>query len=223
MESESFYPIGILFDNDTYIHKLIKYSSLNLVLLPVSFTISLKSNSLIPKPFSITNKIVNVIILYSHFKVTHRAYNSGLEWVKTFRLRCFNTPIIVLTWQPTEIIEKKYGRGNPFIITNKQNAFKILQLPVRLNEMEETIEIISPLTDKEFKNQLEQLKEWEIGIIKHDLINILRASEDILDMKKRILNYMRAGSRQKEYNSFYQELLTCSNTKMLEDNIQSFK
>lgn len=221
MESEPGPFIGILFDHPDFVDRLKSFSGLNLIVLPASLKFT--SHSLSQTSFQYEKSILNFIIIYAHLNIYYRQNNYGLEWVKAFRLAGFNTSIIVLSWFSGEIIEKRYGITNPFITSSQSNSLKILQLPVTTQKIQETIKLLSPLTEMEFQRQLALFSAFELNDTRHDLRNIISTSYDLWDMKRKIIKYFSKNSRKDKYNSFLQVLLSCSNTESLIEEIESFK
>ena len=221
MESEPDSTIGIIFDHPDYSEKLNNLSGLKLISLPLCF--DFPSHSLTPKEFYYNNTFISCAIIYASVKMEYRQNNYGLEWIKKFRLAGFNTSIIVLSWFSGEVIEKYYGITNPFIIRSQSNSLKILQLPVTIQQIQEAIELLSPLTEIEFQKQFAQFNTFEANTIKHDLRNIIRTADDLWDMKRKIIKYFSKNSRKEKYNSFLQVLLSCSSTESLIEKIEFFK
>ncbi len=95
MESGSNSQIGILFDHPDYVEQLRKFSGLNLTSLPLSLIFSAHSKAL--HKFEYEGQVMDYLIIYSAIKREQRQNNYGFDWIKSFRLAGYNTPIILLT------------------------------------------------------------------------------------------------------------------------------
>ena len=217
MESKPDPFIGILFDHPNYVEKLKSFSDLNLIALPSSLQFSSQPPSL--TFFQYGNNILDFIIIYAHLNIYYRQNNYGLEWVKAFRLAGFNTPVIILTWNNLVKIERYYKQENPFIIKEYSNSIVVLQLPIRIGDLEYELRKVHPLTKNEFTKCLGIYNE---GRMSHELINIARQS-DLHEAKRLFNNIITGNAILKELDELVNEIFNANSLGIFRGNIESLK
>jgi hypothetical protein len=217
MESEPGPFIGILFDYPDYIARLKSLSGLNLIVVPSSLKFSSQSRSL--TSFQYENDILDFIIIYAHLNIFYRQNNYGLEWVKTFRLAGFNTPVIILTWYNPKKIDLYYRQENPFVVKEYNNSIAVLQLPLSINELKSELHNSFPLTIQQYEKCLGIYNE---GRMSHELINIARQS-DLYGAKICFKNLMTGNVILKELNGFVNEILNTNSLSDFRTNIDRLK
>lgn len=219
MKQVSNYKIGILFDHPEYVKQLGKYSGLNLVSLPLSLIFSKRSKA--TYSFVYEDNVIDYLIIYTAIKHKQRQNHYGLGWIKSFRLSGFNTPILLLSWMNNADIENIYGVENPFLKMDKSESIIILQLPVLVAEIYESLQKLSPLSQKQFDHCTKNIKLFEKEKIKHDLINIGRISN--LHSAKRELTILTENNVAfDDYAIIIKELLSCSSLEKFIELIETF-
>jgi len=204
--------IGILFDHPDYVEQFRKYSGLNLIPLPLTLTFSVYSRAL--KVFKYKSNAIDYIIIYSAIKHNTHRKNYGLEWIRSFRLAGYNTPIILLTWITEKKVESFHSAKNPFLLRDKSKSIQILRLPVRLYEINDTLNILSPLSDEQFEQYTLLIEDYEKIKIKHDL-----GSKSISNIKEAI---SKTKSLQEEY-SFYGDYSNLFNALLACSTLEQFR
>ncbi len=153
-----------------------KYLSqiLNWEIIEIPYEIKMQKGSYFPTKFIYKSKEIEKLIVYSHLFNDKRQYNLGIDWIKNFRLKGYNTPLVIFTWHNISKIKIRYLPHNPFISSICYNSCSLIQLPCKVEDILASIEVAKNIEHNEFNKCYDFIF---YGQLRHDLTGISNSKQ----------------------------------------------
>lgn len=140
---------------------------------------NLYNQHLYPQKLFWESEEIEAVVIYAHLGQGCRRLNRGVDWLREFRLKGFDPPIMFLSWlHPHEIWSHDLAKAffaSPYF---KQSCVT-LQLPMQLGQILKTIRQLRPIESSELEyGSTFILSSW----IRHLLGNLTKQS-NLSDIK----------------------------------------